>query len=131
MAETEAPAVPNTESDPTKEWHKTACVLCSANCGIEVRIDGREIVRVRGDKEHPSSKGYTCEKGLRVNYYQNGRDRLTTPLKKLEDGTFAEISWDQAINEVADQLVGIRDVYGGDKIMYYGCLLYTSPSPRD
>ncbi len=120
MAETEAPAIPNVETDPTKEWHKTACVLCSANCGIEVRIDGREIVRVRGDKEHPSSKGYTCEKGLRVNYYQNGRDRLTTPLKKLEDGTFAEISWDQAIKEVADQLVGIRDVYGGDKIMYYG-----------
>ena len=61
MAQTEAPAVPDTETDPTKEWHKTACVLCSANCGIEVRIDGREIVRVRGDKEHPSSKGYTCD----------------------------------------------------------------------
>ena len=108
------------ENDPTKVWHKTACVLCSANCGIEVRIDGREIVRVRGDKEHPSSKGYTCEKGLRVNHYQNGRDRLTSPLKRMEDGTFIEISWDQAIKEVADQLVGIRDTYGGDKILYYG-----------
>jgi len=108
------------ETDPTMQWHKTACVLCSANCGIEVRIDGREITRVRGDKEHPASKGYTCEKGLRVNHYQNGRDRLTAPMKRLGDGTYTEIGWDQAIREVADRLVGIRDTHGGDKIMYYG-----------
>ena len=44
-------------------WHKTACVLCSINCGIEVKTEGREIVRVRGDKSHPASQGYTCEKG--------------------------------------------------------------------
>ena len=43
MAENDAAITPDTEVDPTKEWHKTACVLCSANCGIEVRIDGREI----------------------------------------------------------------------------------------
>ena len=112
MAETQAPEEASVEEDPTKQWHKTACVLCSANCGIEVRIDGREITRVRGDKDHPASKGYTCEKGLRVNHYQNGRDRLSSPLKKMEDGTFQEITWDQAIKEVADQLVGIRDAYG-------------------
>jgi|TARA_Y100001936_G_scaffold234731_1_gene262163 anaerobic selenocysteine-containing dehydrogenase len=120
VAENDAALESDTDVDPTKEWHKTACVLCSANCGIEVRIDGREITRVRGDKDHPASKGYTCEKGLRVNHYQNGRDRLTAPLKRMDDGTFQEISWDQAIKEVADQLVGIRDSYGGDKIMYYG-----------
>ena len=105
MAENDAALESDTDVDPTKEWHKTACVLCSANCGIEVRIDGREITRVRGDKDHPASKGYTCEKGLRVNHYQNGRDRLTAPLKRMDDGTFQEISWDQAIKEVADQPV--------------------------
>ena len=83
VAETQAPEEASVEEDPTKQWHKTACVLCSANCGIEVRIDGREITRVRGDKDHPASKGYTCEKGLRVNHYQNGRDRLSSPLKKM------------------------------------------------
>ena len=69
-----AAAVP-AASDPTKVWHKTACVLCSNNCGIEVRLDGRRITRVRGDKDHPASKGYTCEKALRIDYYQNGRDQ--------------------------------------------------------
>jgi len=109
-----------TQVQPDKVWHKTACVLCSNNCGIEVRIDGREITRVRGDKEHPGSKGYTCEKALRVNYYQNGRDRLTAPQKRMADGTYESISWDQAISEVAERLTSIRDAHGGDKIMYYG-----------
>ena len=44
----------------TEHWHPTACVLCSINCGLEVRIDGPTITRVRGDKAHPGSRGYTC-----------------------------------------------------------------------
>ncbi len=36
-----------TETDPTMTWHKTACVLCSANCGLEVRLDGGRF-HVRG-----------------------------------------------------------------------------------
>ena len=59
----------------TAEWHKTACILCECNCGIEVRLgaDGRSFDRIRGDKAHPASKGYTCEKALRLDHYQNGR----------------------------------------------------------
>ena len=43
-------------------WQTTACILCSVNCGIEVQLDGRRIVRVRGDRAHPGSRGYACEK---------------------------------------------------------------------
>ena len=56
--------------DPSKIWHKTACVLCSCNCGVEVRLDGRDITRVKGNKAHVGSKGYTCEKALRLDHYQ-------------------------------------------------------------
>ena len=66
-------------SDYVGAWHRTACILCSINCGLEVRIDGPTIARVRGDKAHPASEGYTCEKGLRIDHYQNGPHRLTTP----------------------------------------------------
>ena len=72
------------------EWHRTACILCESNCGIEVRLggdDGRTFERIRGDKAHPASKGYTCEKALRLNHYQNSRDRLTSPMKRRDDGT--------------------------------------------
>ena len=67
---------------PAPAWKKTACILCSINCGIEVQLEGRRIARVRGDKDHPVSQGYTCEKPARLDHYQNGRHRLSTPLRR-------------------------------------------------
>ena len=51
-------------------WRKTACILCSLNCGLEVQTEGTRITKVRGDKEHPESKGYLCEKPKRLDRYQ-------------------------------------------------------------
>jgi anaerobic selenocysteine-containing dehydrogenase len=107
----------------TAEWHQTACILCECNCGIEVRLggeDGRRFERIRGDKSHPASKGYTCEKALRLDHYQNGRHRLTSPLRRRPDGTFEEIDWDTAIAEVASRLAEVRDTHGGASIFYFG-----------
>jgi anaerobic selenocysteine-containing dehydrogenase len=104
----------------TAEWRKTACILCSINCGIEVQLDGRRLSRIRGDKANPRSEGYTCEKALRLDYYQNGRDRLTTPLRRRPDGGFEPIDWDTAIAEIARELVRVRDTHGGESIFYYG-----------
>ena len=104
----------------TDGWQQTACILCSINCGIEVRLDGRRFERIRGDKAHPASEGYTCEKALRLDHYQNDPHRLTTPLRRRSDGTFEEIDWDTAIAEVAARLVAIRDTHGGERIFYYG-----------
>jgi anaerobic selenocysteine-containing dehydrogenase len=103
-------------------WQKTACVLCSVNCGIEIQLgaDGRRLERIRGDKDHPASQGYHCEKALRLDHYQNGRDRLTHPLRRRADGTFETIDWDTAIREVAARLGAVRDTYGGERILYYG-----------
>jgi anaerobic selenocysteine-containing dehydrogenase len=109
--------------EATNAWHPTACILCECNCGIEIRLgaDGRTFERTRGDKAHPASKGYTCEKALRLDYYQNGRgERLLSPLRRRADGTFEEIDWDTAIGEVADRLAGVRDAHGGEAIVYYG-----------
>src|SRR5262252_2274303 len=102
------------------EWRQTACILCSVNCGIEVQLDGRHIVRVRGDRAHPGSRGYACEKAHRLDHYQNARDRLTTPLRRRADGSFEPIDWDTAIREVAARLKNVRDTWGGESIFYYG-----------
>ncbi len=102
------------------EWQKTACILCECNCGVEVRVEDRQFVRIRGDKEHKASRGYTCEKALRLNHYQNGRHRLTSPMRRTADGTYEEIDWDTAITEVATRLADVRDTHGGETIFYYG-----------
>ncbi len=104
-------------------WHKSACILCECNCGVEIRLEvgGRGFERIRGDKAHPASKGYTCEKALRLDHYQNGRaERLLSPLRRREDGTYEEIDWDTAVREIAERLGAVRDTYGGDAIAYYG-----------
>jgi anaerobic selenocysteine-containing dehydrogenase len=94
------------------EWKSSACILCECNCGILVNLggeDGRRFEQIRGDKAHPASKGYTCQKALRLD-----------PLRRRADGSFEEISWDTAITEVTARLASVRDTYGGESILYYG-----------
>ncbi len=101
----------------------TACVLCECNCGLEVELGGegnRHLVKLRGDKRHPASRGYACEKAHRLDHYQNGRDRLLMPQRRRPDGMFESIDWDTAIREVSARFAKVRDTYGGDTIFYYG-----------
>ena len=104
----------------TETSHTTACILCECNCGIKIELDGRRFKTIRGDKEHPASQGYTCEKAMRLDHYQNGTHRLTSPLRRRSDGSYEEIDWDTAISEIAARLGQIRDTVGGDKIFFYG-----------
>src|ERR1044072_1452433 len=101
-------------------WHKSACILCENNCGIQIQTDGRRFAKIRGDKEHVATAGYTCNKALRLDHYQNSRGRLTSPLRRRPDGSYEEIDWDTAVVEIAEGFKRIRDTYGGDKIFYYG-----------
>ena len=105
---------------PSAQWQKSACILCSINCGIEVQVDGRRFARIRGDKANPRSEGYTCEKALRLDHYQNGRDRLRSPLRRRPDGGFEPIDWDTAVREIAERLLHIKHAHGGETIFYYG-----------
>ncbi|MCP4906161.1 MAG: molybdopterin-dependent oxidoreductase, partial [bacterium] len=52
--------------------------------------------------------------------YQNHADRITSPLRRREDGSFESIDWDTAIREISEKLAHIRDTHGGSKILYYG-----------
>jgi anaerobic selenocysteine-containing dehydrogenase len=101
-------------------WAQTACILCECNCGVEVELEGRTLARIRGDKAHPGSQGYTCNKAMRLDRYQNGPHRLTTPLRRRPDGSHEPVSWDTAIAEIAAGFSRIRDAHGGESIFYYG-----------
>jgi anaerobic selenocysteine-containing dehydrogenase len=103
----------------TTTTHKSACILCSVNCGIDIEVDdeSNQIVKITGDKDHPTSQGYICQKATRLNYYQS-QPRLTSPLRKNANGEFEEISWDTGIKEIAEKLVGLRDTHGGSCIAY-------------
>lgn len=102
---------------------KSACILCSINCGIEVTVggkDNREIIKIKGDKDNPSSEGYVCNKAARLNYYQTASDRIDKPLRRKPDGTYEEVDWDTAIREVTAGLLKVKQKYGGEKIVFLG-----------
>jgi anaerobic selenocysteine-containing dehydrogenase len=102
------------------ETKTTACILCSINCGLQIGVEDRRIVKVKGDRAHPTSEGYLCEKAQRLDHYQNGRDRLTSPMRRRPDGSYEAVDWDTAIAEVAERLAAVRDAHGGASIFYYG-----------
>ena len=104
----------------TAEWKKTACIICSLNCGLEVQTEGGRIVKARGDKDHPTSQGYVCEKSQRMDFYQNGADRITSPKRRRADGSYEDIDWDTAIREIAEKLAAVKAKHGGASILYYG-----------
>ena len=88
------------------EWKTSACILCECNCGIQVQLGGdndREIVRIRGDKAHPASQGYLCQKASGLNYYQNGKDRITSPLRRRPDGIVGRNPGEMAEGRVEEE----------------------------
>lgn len=90
---------------------KTGCVLCAQNCGLEVEVENNRIVKVRGDKSNLKSEGYICRKGAHIAAHQHNADRLKYPLKRV-DGRFERITWEQAIDEIAERLKDIVTQHG-------------------
>ena len=107
-------------TDDSAGWRPSACILCECNCGIVVQVNDRRLARIRGDKDHPASRGYTCNKALQLDHYQNNRNRLTSPMRRRADGSFEEIDWDTAISEIAAGFSSIAEAHGGGTILYYG-----------
>jgi anaerobic selenocysteine-containing dehydrogenase len=99
---------------------QTACILCSRNCGLSVEIEGNSFKKIKGDKAHPLTRGYICQKAARLEHYQNHDDRLTSPLQRQSDGSFKPVSWDLALDDIAARLIAIRDQHGGDAFAFVG-----------
>ena len=99
--------------------HKTSCVLCALNCGLEAEVENNRIIKVKPDKSNAKSEGYFCRKGLNIAYHQHNADRLQYPLKKVGE-KFERISWDQAIEEIAAKLKSIVGQYGPRSFAYMG-----------
>ncbi len=89
-------------------------------CGIAVEHDGENILSIKGDADNVLSKGNICAKAVGLQDIHVDPDRLKKPIKKV-DGEWVEISWDDAFEEVAQQLADIQNKYGKNALAtYYG-----------
>ncbi|MDA8693412.1 molybdopterin-dependent oxidoreductase, partial [Saprospiraceae bacterium] len=99
--------------------HHRVCNLCEAMCGLEIEHDGEKVLTVKGDPKDPFSKGSLCPKGALIYKVHEDPDRLKTPLRKKEDGTFEEITWDKAFDIIEEKINGIRKKHGNDAVALY------------
>jgi len=95
------------------------CPYCGVGCGLLLDVEGGKVVRVIPNRNHVLSKGKVCGKGASAHKSLYLPSRLTRPLRRVGD-SFVEVSWDEALNEIADKIKEIREKHGGKAIAIYG-----------
>lgn len=97
---------------------RSFCRVCTSVCGILVDVDGDEVIRVRGDKEHPFSHGYTCPKGRALPQLHHHPDRLERPRIRV-DGRLRDATWDACLDDLGARLKEIIDRHGPQSVAFY------------
>lgn len=101
-------------NDDARRTVASYCRICAASCGILVRVAGERVVEVRGDPDHPISRGYTCPKGRALPLLHHHPDRLDRPRIRG-----VERSWRATLGDLADACTTIRARHGADAIGAY------------
>lgn len=96
-----------------------ACNLCEAICGLEVTVEQGRITSVRGDAEDVLSRGHICPKGVALQDIHEDPERLRRPVRRQEDGSFAEVSWDEALRVAVEGLARVQRDHGRDAVALY------------
>lgn len=86
---------------------KSSCRICIGTCGVRLTIEDGRVTQVRGDKEHVLSRGYACIKGLGAADAMNSPDRILHPMKRNAAGGWERISFERALDEIAERMAAI------------------------
>ncbi|WP_373053502.1 molybdopterin-dependent oxidoreductase, partial [Thioalkalivibrio sp.] len=115
QAEAEGPVSANGEV----QTRRTVCGHCSVGCGIYAEVKDGVWVGQEPAFDHPFCLGGHCAKGAAVREHGHGERRLKYPMKMV-DGQWKRISWDQAIDEIGDKMLEIREKSGPDSVQWLG-----------
>ena len=95
------------------------CNICFNGCPIKYHLRGDKVVNIYGNDEDPVFQGRICPKSQMTLQMYNNPHRLTTPLKRVGkrgSDKFREISWEQALSEIARKLADVRKQYGSEAL---------------
>jgi anaerobic selenocysteine-containing dehydrogenase len=97
-----------------------ACPLdCPDGCAWVVEVEDGKAVSLRGNRDHPYTRGALCAKVNRYLEHVAAPDRLLHPLRRVGakgEGRFEPISWNDALDEIAERLQAVIDRHGGEAI---------------
>ena len=107
------------------EWVSTACQGCTQWCAIQIFVQDGRAVRVRGNPLSKTNHGYVCPRGHLIPQQTYDPDRVKGPMKRTNalkgrgiDPKFVPITWDEALESVADKLIELRKNGEPHKLAY-------------
>ncbi|OGU17951.1 MAG: dehydrogenase [Geobacteraceae bacterium GWC2_53_11] len=110
---------------PKSEWIASTCQGCTAWCPVEFFVQEGRIVKVRGNQLSKANNGYCCPRGHLMIQQTYDPDRIKTPMKRTNpakgrgiDPKFVPISWDEALDTVADKMIELRKNNEPEKLVY-------------
>jgi len=110
---------------PKSEWIPSTCQGCTAWCPVEFLVQEGRIVKVRGNQLSKANGGYCCPRGHLMIQQTYDPDRIKVPMKRTNpvkgrgiDPRFVPISWDEALDTLADKMMELRKNNEPEKLMY-------------
>jgi len=95
---------------------RTACRSCHGGCGVIAHVKDGKVIKVEGDPDSPISHGTMCSKGLSITQLAYHPDRILYPMKKTDKG-WERITWDEALDTIAEKFKKVIDDYGPESIV--------------
>ncbi|HXW39937.1 MAG TPA: molybdopterin-dependent oxidoreductase [Xanthobacteraceae bacterium] len=98
---------------------KSVCRSCHGGCGVLLHVCGDRLIKVEGDRDSPLNHGRLCPIGTVTLDLVYHPDRLKYPMRRIGargSGQWQRISWDEALDEIAERLLAIRREFGAEAI---------------
>ncbi len=106
-----------------RETRHSVCALdCPDACALQVTVEDGRAVRLRGNPDHPVTRGFLCAKVTRYLEREYSPQRLLCPQRRIGakgEGRFVRITWEEALDEIAARLEAIAAEYGPEAILPY------------
>lgn len=102
--------------------HSVCALDCPDCCSLLINVEDGKGTRLRGNPDHPVTRGFLCGKVARYLDREYSPDRLLYPQKRIGvkgEGKFARISWDEALDTVAERLRSVSEDFGSESILPY------------
>jgi anaerobic selenocysteine-containing dehydrogenase len=102
--------------------HSVCALDCPDACAMLVQVENGRATKLRGDPDHPVTRGFLCGKVARYLDREYSPERLLYPQKRVGakgSGQFERISWDEALDTIATRLQSIGDEFGSEAILPY------------
>src|SRR5204863_5370290 len=106
-----------------REVRRTVCALdCPDACSMLVTVEDGKATQLRGDPDHPITRGFLCAKVTRYLEREYSPDRLLYPRRRIGakgEGRFERIGWEEALDEIASRLASIAREFGPESVLPY------------